>query len=97
MRIQVNEREIIEAFSKSRKKWVFVLLLTLAFFFGGIVLQITTSADSISFYSAFIAFLIFSFGTWFFYRCPKCGAIPQEAEGVSISPKVCPKCGVKLV
>jgi hypothetical protein len=94
----INEKKTIEDFKKRRTRQImvaipmvigmislFVISENRDFSFAGI----SSLHISIGIVVLFVAAAVFSFKNW---RCPAC----NKYLGKGISPKFCPKCGVKL-
>lgn len=92
----MTEQEIIQKFKISRKKWGMVILITAFLIFVGFALQSLTGEFGPIAITGVMAFFVFNIGSYIVYRCPKCNAVPLEAEGFSIFPSTCRKCGSKL-
>jgi ascorbate-specific PTS system EIIC-type component UlaA len=94
----LDVQEVKLRFKMVKKRFYFILLLTLVFFVGGLM-QKQLGIDVINpFFSALIGVVVFNVGCFMFYRCPKCNAVPfaYGSEGVQLNPKSCSNCGVSL-
>lgn len=88
-----------EEFQARRRKTLYLILSWIAVGLFGAALALIVMQPEAKELVQVLAFgwaIIGAIAGIYIYRCPSCGKVPSDDDGIMINPSVCPSCGAKL-